>query len=85
MRESFVHIFGNGVHHSVPTRFHVAVERVLERLQRFILWIGDAMPLYDLFDAALGFLNGVNCRMPFKDVACFTAALLGIYNEGIIQ
>jgi hypothetical protein len=53
-------------------RLHIAIDRIFYRIRQF-LNSHDAMPGYDLLNAALGLLWGFNCRFPPRDVALHTA------------
>ena len=77
----FIHDFGDPTPHHPRTSLglHLGVERALYHAKRFLdCEIGDAVPGYEFWNGILTILFGLNCSFPLKDVALYSAWIMGV-------
>lgn len=72
--KAFCVIFPNFIHeikdkdHSRPGELHKTIDKIFYRFRRWLI-CHDALPIYGVFNAGLGFLWGLNCGYPLRDIA----------------
>jgi len=70
----FVHEFGHPTPHIYKgsLRRHLAIEKPLYKIRDWLI-NHDAMPGYHLLWALTGIVMGLNCNLPYRDVALYAA------------
>ena len=72
--KTFCVIFPTFIHeikdkdHSASGELHKTIDRIFYRLRRWLI-CHDTLPVYKIFNTGLGFIWGINCGFPLRDVA----------------